>query len=192
MNSTFLTNHPVNNFKRSDYSLEPEYIFGNSFSKFYRDNYLKIHSRTHLTEFEIIRELPIHGLGISDMVNISWKGSGLPISQILNPTNTSKEIYKIRAFEFKITDWKKGLLQAHRYNFYSHASILVLPLSTYDNALKALETFKKLRVGLWGFDMDKKVLKRAYTPRPNNSFSNKHYNTAKKKAFSFLMEFQPK
>ena len=191
MQTVFLNNHPVKNLKRSEYTLQPELIFGNTFSKYYLENFSTIHSRTHQNNCEIIREMAVHGLGISDMLCISWKGEIDNLKELVNSETDIKRLYTTRAFEFKISDWKRGLLQAHRYSFYSNASILVVPISTYLNALSGIDTFKKLNIGLWGFDIQKKTLRKGFTPRPNSDYLTKYANILHKKLKVITTEVQP-
>jgi hypothetical protein len=72
----------------------------------------------------------------------------------------------VRAFEFKLADWRKGLMQAHRYKCFSHASILVLPTHKIKCVEPRLDIFRKLRVGLWGFSPESGTIACVYTPRP--------------------------
>ncbi len=184
----YLKKQPIMNLMRKDASY-PEEIFGESFSRYYRENYQKIHTGTSQKYCEVIREIPIQNLGITDMVSLATKER---ITGIINNSDNEKESdLRVRAFEFKIKDWRKGLLQANRYKFFSHSSILVVPMDTYVNACSSIDTFKSLNVGLWGYDYGNNVIRKAFTPRPNKNYSNKYYNIFKKKAFDFFREAQP-
>ena len=65
-----------------------------------------------------------------------------------------------------MSDWRKGLQQAFRYRYFAHRSLLVLPLKTATRAARFLDTFRKLGVGLWGFDAKTGHLRKRFTPRP--------------------------
>ena len=74
--------------------------------------------------------------------------------------------------------WRKGMMQAHRYKFFSHASILVLPKQKLSPAVSHLDVFRKLRVGLWGFDDNTGSITSIYTPRPKQQQILKYGNQA--------------
>ena len=80
----------------------------------------------------------------------------------------------VRAFEFKLSNWRKGMMQAHRYKYFSHASILVLPRHKLTLVKPRLEIFRKLRVGLWGFTPETGSISCVYTPRPKQQYIAKH------------------
>lgn len=190
MENIYLQKHPVNNLSTNSFGSNPEKIFSESFSNYYKLNFSKIHAGTINESCTMIHEIPIQGLGISDMLSISWNGKSDCIFDILEK-DLAASYLRIRAFEFKISDWRKGMLQAYRYNFYSHASILVVPPKTFINANKAIETFKELNVGLWSYDIEKQVLRKAFTPRPNKSYSEKYYSKVKNLLSNFMAESQP-
>jgi hypothetical protein len=98
------------------------------------------------------------------LLALSWSGGqsidispGLDLEKV-DPT--------VRAFEFKLSDWHKGLMQAHRYKYFSHASILVLPKHKMKTVGPQIDLFRKLRVGLWGFSPKTGTITCSYTPRP--------------------------
>ena len=62
------------------------------------------------------------------------------------------------AFELKLRDWRKGIVQAYRYRYFCDRSIVVLPGDVADRASKRLELFASLDVGLWSFDPDTNVI----------------------------------
>jgi len=57
-------------------------------------------------------------------------------------------------------------MQAHRYKYFSHASILVLPKHKLKIAAPQIDLFRTLRVGLWGFETEADSIACIYTPRP--------------------------
>ena len=184
MQAVYLKKHPLENLKGSSFPNNKETIFGNAFSEHYFYNFEKIHSRTHFKNYYFLKEVPIYGLGISDLLSIGWKGTDDILKEILYGENAHEKL-KVRAFEFKIKDWRGGLFQAHRYSYYADTSILVVPLKTYKNAFADLDIFKKLNIGLWGYNEEKNNLKKAYTPRSSKNLDDKY----KDKFVSTLKEF---
>ena len=153
---------PKKNFKYEELN-QPEEIMGQAFAEVYLKNFSKVHSSAQ-NDFQLfLKEFPVNNLGIADLVAFSF---------------SSDTLKNIRAFEFKIDDWRKGISQACRYKFYADASILVLPIRKICHASKFLDTFKSLTIGLWGFDESKKIIKKVYTPRPKKSYSNRYRKEA--------------
>lgn len=72
----------------------------------------------------------------------------------------------IRAFEVKLSDWRKGLMQAYRYRFFADASILVMPDDKKHLVEPFLATFRQLNVGFWAFNGSTEAIDKVYTPRP--------------------------
>jgi len=173
MQEVYLKKHPLENLKGTSFPKNKETKFGNAFSDHYFCNFTKIHSRTHFNNYYFLKEVPIYGLGISDLLSIGWKGKDDILEDILNGKNAHSKL-KVRAFEFKLKDWRGGLFQAYRYSYYADTSILVVPLNTFENAFPALVTFKKLNIGLWGYDEEKNILKIAYTPRSSKNLGKKY------------------
>jgi hypothetical protein len=141
--------------------------FTNSFIKVYQKKYLDIHSRSIKKNTLLIRNFPVAGNGIADILGISWPSEmehDFPlISELGNYSPT------IRAFELKISNWKKGLMQAHRYRYFSHASILVVPMNKFKLIRSNIDLFKTLNIGIWFFDPAKEQINNFFTPRPNYS-----------------------
>jgi hypothetical protein len=118
----------------------------------------------------------VYGNGIADLLVFSWsdtlaqqESTSLDLEQ-LDPT--------VRAFEFKLSDWRRGMMQAHRYKYFSHASILVLPKNKMKSVKPQLDLFRKLRVGLWGFLPETGSITCFYTPRPKQQQITKHAQKA--------------
>ena len=144
--------HPQQNLKQQN---SPETDFCLKFAQYYKGSFIKIHRNTIMRESLFLREFPVSESGIADLVVLSW-----------NSRVNKEDPFQVRAFEIKINDWKAGLAQAYRYNAYSNATILVLPLRKITPAIDALAYFQTLNVGLWGFDENKMILQQYYTPRP--------------------------
>lgn len=141
--------HPVHNFNHADFwGKNSEHEFGNHFVRWFGS----------LADKNIvaIRELPVPGSGIADLVVVK-EHDCVKINQ---PKTT------VQAFEFKIKDWRKGLMQAHRYKYFSNSSILVVPSHTVKSAEKSIDLFKQLGVGLWAFNVSSLTVTKRFTPRP--------------------------
>ncbi len=174
------TQHPVNNlpsYNKSDFH-EEDYLV-DSFIIEYNKIATKIH-KSNDREFIISKEIQINGYGIADILALSIRKIHVEDHKdLLTAVLKSKPI--IRAFEVKINNWKKGLMQAYRYNFFANVSILLLPQGKINVAKRNLSLFKDLKVGLWSFDIKQNKICRIYTPRPRNAHITEYYNTALKK-----------
>ncbi|MCK4821651.1 hypothetical protein KA005_38150 [bacterium] len=148
------------------------------FAKVYIKKHISIHQRSKKNETACARQLAINGFGIADIVSVSWESkkrikSMLTVDEFLNNVKPT-----VRAFEVKLSNWRKGLTQAHRYRYFSNAAILVMPNNKISSALKYLNTFKKINVGLWAFDVDSQRIIPYYTPRPSSALMAKHSRRA--------------
>jgi hypothetical protein len=129
-------------------------------------NFLRSFERAYFAEELSIslagREFALQGFGRADLVWLAWTGAA-------NPTDFTalalKKRLRLTAIEAKMSDWRKGLQQAFRYSYFAHRSILVLPGKTAAVASNYIDTFRKLRVGLWGFDPGAERLRKWFTPR---------------------------
>ena len=158
------SHNPQQNFPTNGTKQNPEAKFAERFALAYRDRFAKIHSRTAKWNTLFVREVPVFGNGIPDLVALSWSHD--PAMQASTSVDLEKVNPTVRAFEFKLSDWRKGLMQAHRYKYFSHASILVLPNHKKKLAESRIDIFHKLRVGLWGFSPETGAITCSYTPRP--------------------------
>jgi len=139
-----------------------------AFARAYLSQIKSIHRRTTRTQIDFAREVPMNGLGIADFVVVSWNPNKLidenPVSNVTEFSKTALPV--IRAFELKISNWRRALMQAHRYKYFADTSIVVLPLKILKIASNYLKTFKSINVGLWGFDPRNNQIITLYTPRP--------------------------
>jgi hypothetical protein len=189
MDNIYLERHPLENLKNYSKTEMLEKNFSERFNCYYLKNFEKIHGLRSQYRCSVIREIPVANLGIADMISISWN-SDLNLKQLLEDVDTNST-FTLRAFEFKIQNWKKGLMQAHRYSYFSNSTILVIPIELLESALTGYDTFKKLNVGLWGFDSENGFVRKIFTPRPNNNYIEKYFSQVASKASSFLTESQP-
>jgi hypothetical protein len=67
-------------------------------------------------------------------------------------------------------------MQALRYVFYAHRSILVVPQSLIDSVRKSIDIFEQLRIGLWGSAAD--CINEVYTPEIRDPLNPKRYDKA--------------
>ncbi|MBU0767817.1 MAG: hypothetical protein KJ687_01810 [Proteobacteria bacterium] len=168
--------NPQKNFFGGDARPNPEAMFAEQFARSYCDRFSQIHSGTCKDRTLFVREVPVSGNGIADLLVFSWSSTLAPQESIsldleqLAPT--------VRAFEFKLSNWRKGLMQAHRYKYFSHASILVLPGNKMKSVKPEINLFRKLRVGLWGFLPETGRITCFYTPRPKQQQIIKHTQKA--------------
>jgi len=120
---------------------------------------LRLQKRRH-GSFCANREVPISGFGVADYVFVVWpdrsgaNGRGIEVRR-------RKAIPRmlISAFEMKLGDWKRGLAQAIRYQFFAHRAFLVLPPSKASLAAKMPWLFEKTGVGLIAFDPEKQTIR---------------------------------
>lgn len=151
--------------------------FARSFAVDYDGRYAAIHSGSAKMCRVLAHEVPVNGFGIADLVTVSWDTAA---ANPLNLPTTGDEWHTqptVRAFEVKLSDWRRGLMQAHRYKYFADTAILVLPaarLSTVSN----LDTFKNIRVGLWGYDEKTGKIIKVHTPRPKRPSRPDHREKA--------------
>lgn len=116
--------------------------------------------KRRLSSFCANREVPISGFGVADYVFVVWpdrtgaNGRGIEVCR-------RKVIPRmlISAFEMKLGDWKRGLAQAIRYQFFAHRAFLVLPPAKASLAAKMPWLFEKTGVGLIAFDPEKQTIR---------------------------------
>jgi hypothetical protein len=129
-------------------------------------NFLRSFERAYFAEELGIalagREFALQGFGRADLVWLAWTGPANP--KDFTALALKKRI-RLTAIEAKMSDWRKGLQQAFRYSYFAHRSILVLPAKTAAVAGNFIDTFRKLRVGLWEFDPGAGRLRKWFTPR---------------------------
>jgi hypothetical protein len=169
--------HPVQNLNpKYEKSPGPEAEFTDLFAASYQVNFLGIHPGVTRRRTLFVREVPVNGNGIADLVVLNWKGRVTSAS--IEKLRFGKSGPIIRAFEVKLSDWRGGLMQAYRYKYFSHASVLVVPRKKLETIKNHIDIFLTVRVGLWGFDPDSGKIIRTYTPRPKRQMIDKYGETA--------------
>jgi hypothetical protein len=169
--STNTKNLPRKNFGSKWNVCDTEDQFALSFTEEYNRKYNSVHSGSPKLNRILAREVPMSRFGIADLVTVSWDPyfKGFPFSDSQPPPRTT-----IRAFEFKLSNWRKGLMQAYRYSFFADASVLVLPSSKISVAKQFLGTFVRLNIGLWGFNEVTHSIYMLFTPRPRYPANKSH------------------
>jgi len=134
-----------------------------AFARAYSEKAVSLHAGSLKTEMAVAREIPVPGFGIADLLAVSWNPDASGAATLDEFVDGSG--FTSRAFEVKLDDWKSGLSQATRYRFFAHQSILVLPPATCERALVFIDTFTKVRIGLWSFDAATGRITAFHTPR---------------------------
>lgn len=135
-------------------------------------------------EFAAGREFALDGFGRADILFMAWKQS----AKDEDFSALALKDLRLTAIEAKLKDWRKGLMQASRYRFFANRSILVLPPPTTAVAVRFLDTFKALNVGLWEFDPKALVLTRHFTPAETRPLNTK----AREKAVHLIQASLPR
>jgi hypothetical protein len=151
-----------------------------AFARAYWNQFKQVHSRTTADQLSLVREIPVNGYGITDLLAISWAQPKQPFTDLEEFISHHKPT--IRAFEMKLGSWRAAMSQASRYKNFAHQAIAVLPVSEGEKACEYLETFQKIRVGLWTFDPQTASIKAIYTPRPRKPRSHRYHLEAFHKA----------
>ncbi len=169
--------HPQQNLQTSGSHISaPEAEFTDKFSRSYQQRFCQIHSGTTREQTLFVREVRVHGNGIADLVVLNWARGKAPRNKANFDLTQAKPI--IRAFEVKLSNWRGGLMQAHRYKYFSHVAVLVVPQAKLKVIREHLDLFQTLRVGLWGFDFTTGTVKSIYTPRPRRQMIAKYSERA--------------
>ena len=172
-----------------------ESIFASLFTRSYMNQFGSLHHKSIKTSVACAKELRINGFGIADFVTVAWnearlynkisnprqKNSGTCPTMSFRRASLNSETFikaakpTVRAFEFKMSNWRRALMQASRYKFFSNVSIVVLPIEKCTSPLRYLDTFKKIRVGLWGFDKNTNKIFCFHSPKPKKPIDSRHY-----------------
>jgi len=138
-----------------------------SFTRAYLSQHAAIHNRTDKLATACARQVPVNGFGIADLVTVAWKQTDSNSGPLSANEFIREARPTVRAFEVKLNDWRRGMTQAHRYRYFASVAILVLPVGKCESAVPYLNTFRRIRVGLWGFDPGSNRIIPHYTPRPS-------------------------
>ena len=58
---------------------------------------------------------------------------------------------QVVAFELKLTDWRRAMVQAFRYRSFSPLSYVVMPEASLESAIRHVSEFEKYGIGLLSF-----------------------------------------
>lgn len=150
----------------------PEDRFTIAFARAYLRQAPDIHRTAKYDSMVVAREISVNGYGIADMLAVAWQSLA---GETFPSTEAFIEVARpcTRAFEFKLSDWRRAMSQASRYRFFAHQAFVVLPETVCANALPYIGTFRKIRVGLWGYSLDTDRIRMHYTPRPASPISKR-------------------
>ena len=110
-------------------------------------------------------DFALQGYGIPDLITFAWSTQQNQSSALsLEALRQKLQRQQFTAFELKLRDWRKGLVQAYRYRYFCDCSIVVLPSDVAERASQRLELFASLDVGLWSFAPDTDVITKYFTP----------------------------
>jgi len=138
--------------------------------KAFQELYLKSKIKPGICLFDL--DLP--GYGIPDLIWISWHGNfGNEGATALSYESLEKRLRERRlcAFELKVSDWRKALLQAQRYRYFADRSMVIVPASVAAKAKLHIASFKSSKVGLWGIDSKARRIYKYYTPTGTKPFN---------------------
>lgn len=169
---------PQTNFSREGVSSCPERDFSHAFAAAYDLRFAQCHPRSRKIERRLAFEVPVSGLGIPDLVAISWEVLPSEQQSLIRLATPELKDTTVRAFEAKIDDWKRGLMQAYRYRFFADATILVMPAKKQHCVAAHLALFEQLNVGFWTFDEHTNTVRRHFTPRPSSPANLKRRGNA--------------
>jgi hypothetical protein len=162
-------------------SVSPEDRFTQAFARTYLAQAEQIHRHSRKKNIALAQEIPVNGYGITDLLAIAWEktpkktvASASDFIAVAQPT--------CRAFEMKLANWQKALSQASRYRNFAHQAIVVLPPAACGNAIKALDTFKLVNVGLWSFDPETNCIQPIFTPKRHTPRSSRYWLQSIEKA----------
>lgn len=151
-----------------------EDLFTIAFMRAYLQQAQRIHHGSVRDQFAFAREIPVNGYGIADLLVVTWQDAdGRTYPDLAEFIKEAKPC--TRAFECKLTDWRKAMSQAGRYRFFANQAITVLPERTAEKALLYIDTFRKIRVGLWSFSPESGRIIAHHTPRPASSRIGRYY-----------------
>jgi hypothetical protein len=74
------------------------------------------------------------------------------------------------AFEMKLADWKRALIQAYRYAAFAHYVYVLMDYTYVNRALRSIDCFFRSNIGLLSFS-NKRRLRIHYRPRCRTPYS---------------------
>src|SRR3989339_2227251 len=106
-------------------NIERDFTIG--FARAYLSQIESLHHGAIRIDVDFAREIPMNGFGIADFVVVFWDPFRLNKNK---PATNGREFVEatapvIRAFELKMSNWRRALAQAHRYKYFADVSIAV-------------------------------------------------------------------
>jgi len=130
-------------------------------------NFLRAFERAYFAQVGggiVANEFAQPQLGVADLVWIDWSQgdhdeefTAVSLEKILKRRT-------LISFEAKLKNWQQALQQAYRYRYFSDKAIVVMPFENANPALKHIEVFDELKVGLWTFEKSSNRIRKHYTP----------------------------
>jgi hypothetical protein len=102
-------------------------------------------------------------------------GGCFGIPDVLN--SSDHESPEITAFEMKLKNWRRALVQAYRYRYFSSRSIVVLDDAFISPAIRSMAAFRASGIGLASFRRDG-LLRIHFLPEATPPVSSKGYEAA--------------
>lgn len=90
------------------------------------------------------------------------------------------QLKNVVAYELKLKNWKRALVQAFRYKSFANQSFVVMDDNHIGNAIKCIDDFKRVKVGLASFNSEKNFTIH-YTPENDSPFSSSYIDIIQKR-----------
>lgn len=134
-------------------------------------NFLRAFERSYLDSLKergvVMLDFALSGFGVPDLLWIAWShhrhGGGTALS--IEGLRERLQKRRLVAFEMKLKDWRRALMQAHRYRYFSDKAVVVLPEKVADLAQQGMDLFRQLEVGLWSFDPKSGRIQMRFDPK---------------------------
>lgn len=80
-----------------------------------------------------------------------------------------QQLFCAFAFEMKLSNWKRAIMQAFRYRSFAEVSYVVLDDNYIRPALRNIDMFQKAKIGLLSINFDGNLIKH-FEPETNTPF----------------------
>jgi len=133
------------------------------------------------------RHFELAGYGVTDLI---WINRGWDLDMKRNSKKIQKKaqnrLCHLTAFEMKLENWRKALLQAYRFSYFADRAIVVLPTENVHRAQAHLHLCCEMDVGLWAFDQRERLIERIHTPKRAKARNLKAKNKALRLLSSYI------
>lgn len=144
-----------------------------AFARAYLRDFSAIHRNSGKKPVATAREIPVNGYGIADLIVVCANPGQIQQDSVTDFVEQARP--STRAFECKLNDWRGALIQAVRYRYFAHQAIVILPPPVCARALDYIDTFRRVKVGLWSYDADCDRIHTHHTPRPAAPKSSRYH-----------------